>query len=88
MSKTMLKKEKWTLSFDSSLKHLVVAEARKKGIYPVSFLEEIVRDRFSLYGHSDVKNAKSYISEIRKKSRNTSDGKFLKELNPWQKSNS
>jgi hypothetical protein len=88
MSKTALKKEKWTLSFDPRLKRLLIKEARKKGIYPVSLLEEVVRERFNPYGLSDVKDSVAYVQEIRKGSDDRSDEAFLKEIREWQKSNS
>jgi hypothetical protein len=88
MAKTALKKEKWTLSFDPRLKRLLIKEARKKGIYPVSLLEDVVRDRFNPYGHSDVEDSVAYVQEIRKVSRDRSDEAFLKEIREWQKSNS
>ena len=88
MSKAALKKEKWTLSFDSRLKRLLVKEARKKGVYPVSLLEEAVRDRFNPYGHSDVEDSVAYVREIRKGSRSRSDEAFLEEIRAWQKSSS
>ena len=88
MPKTALKKEKWTLSFDPRLKRLLIKEARKKGVYPVSLLEDVVRERFNPYGHSDVKDSVAYVREIRKGSRDRSDESFLKEIRDWQKSNS
>ena len=88
MAKTALKKEKWTLSFDPRLKRLLIKEARKKGIYPVSLLEEVVRERFNPYGHSNVKDSVAHVQEIRKGSRDRSDEAFLKEIREWQKSNS
>ena len=88
MPKTALKKEKWTLSFDPRLKRLLIKEARKKGIYPVSLLEDVVRERFNPYGHVDVKDSVAYVQEIRKGSRDRSDEAFLKEIREWQKSNS
>ncbi len=87
MPKTALKKEKWTLSFDPRLKAFLTREARKKGVYPVHLLEEIVRERFNPYGHTDVKNSVAYVQEIRKGSRNRSDEAFLKEIREWQRSN-
>ncbi|HTN42931.1 MAG TPA: hypothetical protein VMN77_03950 [Nitrospiria bacterium] len=88
MPKTSLKKEKWTLSFDPRLKRLLIKEARKKGVYPVSLLEDVVRERFNPYGHSDVKDSVAHVREIRKGSRDRSDEPFLKEIRDWQKSNS
>ncbi len=86
MSKAALKKEKWTLSFDPRLKRLLIKEARKKGIYPVSLLEQIVRERFNPYGHTDVKDSIAYVREIRKGSRSQLDEVFLNEIRKWQKS--
>jgi hypothetical protein len=88
MPKAVLKKEKWTLSFDPRLKRLLIKEAQKKGIYPVSLLEQIVRERFNPYGHTDVKDSIAYVREIRKGSRSQSDEAFLNEIRKWQKSGS
>lgn len=88
MPKTSLRKEKWTLSFDPRLKSLLIREAGKKGIYPVRLLEEIVRERFNPYGHTDVEESIAYVQAIRKRSRRQPDEAFLKEIRAWQKSNS
>lgn len=88
MSKTILKKEKWTLSFNSRLKHMVVEEARKNGVYPVNLLEQLVRERFNPYGHADIKISESYIRKMREGSNTKSDVDFLKEIREWQKLNS
>ena len=88
MAKTVLKKEKWTLSFDSSLKGAVIKEARKKGVYPVSLLEEIVREKLNPYGYTDVKDSVSYVRAIRKKSKELPAKAFLDEIKRWQKSKS
>jgi hypothetical protein len=88
MPKTSLRKEKWTLSFDSRLKRRLVQEAKRKGVYPVSLLEEIVRDRFNPYGHTDVKDSVAYVRELRKGSRSLSDEDFLEEIREWQRSSS
>ncbi len=87
MHKNMLKKEKWTLSFNPRLKHIVVKEAVKNGIYPVNLLEQLVRERFNPYGHSDIGDSGSYTRKIRKISKLKSDNIFLKEIHEWQKSN-
>ncbi len=78
MAKAALKKEKWTLSFDSSLKDAVIREAREKGIYPVSILEEMVRERFNPYGYTDVKDSVAHVRALRKKSKKISAKAFLK----------
>jgi len=88
MAKTALKKEKWTLSFDPRLKSLVVKAARRKGMYPVTLLEEIVRERFNPYGHTDVKDSLEYLTALRKESRKQTDKEFLAEIEAWQKSRS
>jgi hypothetical protein len=88
MAKTALRKEKWTLSFDPRLKTLVIKNARRKGVYPVTLLEEIVRERFNPYGHTDVKNSVEYVAALRKESRKRSDEEFLAEIRAWQKSRS
>lgn len=85
MAKTALRKEKWTLSFDPRLKTLVIKNARQKGVYPVTLLEEIVRERFNPYGHTDVKNSVEYVAALRKESRKRPDEEFLAEIRAWQK---
>jgi hypothetical protein len=88
MPKTALKKEKWTLSFDPALKSAVVKAAKRRGVYPVTLLESLVREKFSPYGHSDVEDSAAYISSLRKQSRKQSDDAFLNEIETWQKSRS
>jgi hypothetical protein len=88
MPKTALKKEKWTLSFDSHLKRLLIQEAKKKGVYPVNLLEQVVREHFNPFGYVDVEHSVAFIQELRKGSRSRSDEAFLKEISEWQKSNS
>ena len=85
MPKGALKKEKWTLSFDPKLKDAVVREAKAKGIYPVSFLEELVREKINPYGHTDVKDSVKHVRELRKKSKDKTDEAFLKEIIRWKK---
>ena len=88
MPKTALRKEKWTLSFDPALKSLVVKAARRKGTYPVSLLEEIVRERFNPYGHADIKDSAAYVASLRRRARAQSDEDFFAEIEAWQKSRS
>ena len=85
MPKTALKKEKWTLSFDPKLKKAVIREAENKGIYPVNYLEELVREKINPYGHTDVKDSVKYVRELRKKSKDITDDKFLEEILEWKK---
>ena len=85
MPKTALRKEKWTLSFDSKLKGAVIREAKAKGMYPVNFLEELVREKVNPYGYTDVKDSVKYVRELRKKSKDKSDEKFLEEILNWEK---
>ncbi|MBI4698850.1 MAG: hypothetical protein HY758_08105 [Nitrospirae bacterium] len=85
MPKAALKKEKWTLSFDPKLKEAVVREAHAKGIYPVNFLEELVREKINPYGHTDVKDSVKYVRELRKKSKDRTDEEFLGEILKWKK---
>jgi len=85
MPKAGLKKEKWTLSFDPKLKDAVIREARAKGIYPVNFLEELVREKVNPYGYTDVKDSIKYVRELRKKSKDKTDEKFLEEILKWKK---
>ena len=88
MSRSALRKEKWTLSFDPTLKDLITKTARRKRVYPVTLLEDIVRARFNLYGHTDITDSVEYVRELRKKSRKRTDKAFLAEIRAWQKSRS
>ncbi len=85
MPKAAFKKEKWTLSFDPKLKEAVIREAKSKGVYPVNFLEELVREKINPYGYTDVKNSVKYVRELRKKSKDKTDEKFLEEILKWKK---
>lgn len=88
MAKAVLKKEKWTLSFDSALKKVVVKEAKKKGVYPVTLLEEMVREKLNPYGYTDVKDSVAYVRSIRRKSKGVSSKALIDEIKRWQKSKS
>lgn len=81
-----LKREKWTLSFDPTLKKFLVRTAKRQGIYPVTLLEEIVKEKFNPYGHTDVKDSAEYVRMLRRRSRGQSDAAFLKEIRAWQRS--
>ncbi len=81
-----LKREKWTLSFDPTLKKFLVRTAKRQGIYPVTLLEEIVKEKFNPYGHTDVKDSAEYVRMLRRRSRDQSDAAFLKEIRTWQRS--
>jgi hypothetical protein len=88
MRKGTLKKEKWTLSFDFHLKQLIIQEAKKKGVYPVHLLEEIMRERYNPYGHTDIRDSVRYVQLLRQESRSETDEAFLKEIHAWQRSSS
>jgi hypothetical protein len=88
MPKAALKKEKWTLSFDPTLKSAVVKAAKRRGVYPVTVLENLVREKFNPYGHTDMDDSAAYVAELRKQSRKQSDAAFLAEIKAWQKSRS
>lgn len=88
MPKAALKKEKWTLSFDPALKSVVVKAAKRRGMYPVTLLESLVREKFNPYGHTDVDDSVAYVSALRKQGRKQSDDAFLGEIEAWQKSRS
>ncbi|MEK7273343.1 MAG: hypothetical protein AAB047_05875, partial [Nitrospirota bacterium] len=60
----------------------------RRGVYPVTLLESLVREKFSPYGHSDVEDSAAYVSSLRKQSRKQSDDAFLDEIETWQKSRS
>jgi hypothetical protein len=88
MPKTSLRKDKWTLSFDPDLKRLVIRAARRRGVYPVSILEEIVRQKFNPHGHTDVQDSVAYVRAMRRGSARKTDEAFLEEIRRWQKSGS
>ena len=88
MPKGTLKKEKWTLSFDPALKRVIVKAAKRRGVYPVTLLEGLVREKFNPYGHTDIDDSAAYVSALRKQSRKQSDETFLNEIEAWQKSHS
>ena len=88
MPKTALRKEKWTLSFDPALKSVVVKAAKRKGVYPVTVLENLGREKFNPYGHTDVNDSADYVSALRKQGRKQSDEVFLDEIEAWEKSRS
>jgi hypothetical protein len=88
MSKTALRKEKWTLSFDPALKGLVVKAARRRGVYPVTLLEDLVREKFNPFGYTDVDDSAAYVTALRRHGRKQSDEAFLAEIEAWQKSRS
>lgn len=88
MARNSLKREKWTLSFDSCLKAFLVKTARRRGIYPVALLEEMVKEKFNPYGHTDVVDSAEYVRMLRHRSRGQSDAAFLKEIREWQRSES
>jgi hypothetical protein len=88
MPRTALKKEKWTLSFDPALKSAVVKVAKRRGVYPVTVLENLVREKFNPYGHTDVGDSAAYVTALRKQGRKQSDDEFLAEIEAWRKSRS
>jgi hypothetical protein len=88
MSKRSLEREKWTLSFDRKLKSFLVRTAKRRGVYPVTLLEEIVREKFNPYGQSDVVDSAEYVRMLRRRSRRRTDAEFLREIRSWQRSES
>jgi hypothetical protein len=88
MARAVARREKWTLSFDPALKDSLVKTARRRGVYPVTLLEEIVKEKFNPYGHTDVKDSVAYVRMLRRRSRRISDESFLKEIQAWQRSES
>ena len=88
MAKSSLNREKWTLSFDSTLKAFLVKTARRRRVYPVTLLEEIVKEKFNPYGHMAVRDSAEYVRMLRRRSRARSDAAFLKEIRAWQRSGS
>jgi hypothetical protein len=86
MPRSTARREKWTLSFDADLKEFLVKTARRRRVYPVTLLENIVREKFNPYGHTDVKDSVAYVRMLRRRSRRRADASFLHELRGWQRS--
>src|SRR5439155_19318706 len=86
MAKAALRREKWTLSFDPDLKEFLIRTARRRGIYPVTLLEELVREKFNPYGHTAGKDSAEYVRMLRRRSRSRLDAAFLREMRSWQRS--
>ena len=86
MARSSLKREKWTLSFDPNLKDFLVKTAKRRGVYPVTLLEQIVKEKFNPYGHVDVRDSVEYVRMLRRHARERSDKSFLKGIRAWQRS--
>lgn len=82
------RKEKWTLSFAPTLKSVVVKASKRRGVYPVTLLERLVREKFNSYGYTNVNNSAAYVAAMRKHAHKQSDEDFLAEIEAWQKSRS
>ena len=65
------------LSFDPGLKAFLVKAAKRRRICPVTLLEEIVKEKFSPHGHTDVKDSVAYVRMLRRRSRGRSDQGLL-----------
>ncbi len=88
MPRAALRREKWTLSFDAELKAFLVRAARRRRMYPVQLLEQIIRDKYNPYGHTDAQDSVAYVRMLRRRSRRVSDREFLREIRRWQRSDS
>ena len=86
MARSSARREKWTLSFDADLKAFLVKTARRRRVYPVTLLEQIVKEKFNPYGHTDVKDSVAYVRLLRRRSRKRPDASFLAEIRAWQRS--
>ena len=86
MVRSTARREKWTLSFDADLKAFLVKTAQRRRVYPVTLLEEIVKEKFNPFGHTDVKDSAAYVRVLRRRSRKRSDASFLAEIRTWQRS--
>jgi hypothetical protein len=88
MAQSTARREKWTLSFDTDLKAFLVKTARRRRVYPATLLEEIVKEKFNPFGHTDVRDSVAYVRTLRRRSRKRSDASFLAEIRAWQQSGS
>ncbi|HSL02581.1 MAG TPA: hypothetical protein VK901_03465 [Nitrospiraceae bacterium] len=66
MSRPAKRKEKWTLLFNPVLKHVVVQAAKRRGVDPVTLVENLVRGKFNPYEHADVDDSAAYVTALRK----------------------
>ena len=85
MPVTLLKRERWILTFDRRLKLAVMAEARQRGVRPARVLEDLVREKLNPFGHTDVTDPTSYVRTLRHTSRKMTDEAFLADLKRWEK---
>lgn len=85
MSAVPLKRERWILTFDRRLKHVILAEARQRGVRPARVLEDLVRQKLNPFGHTDVADPTAYVRTLRRKSRELTDEAFLADLKKWEK---
>ena len=76
---------RWTLTVDRRLKQAVMAEARQRRVRPAQVLEDLIREKFNPFGHTDVIDPTAYVRTLRRKSRETTDGEFLANLKRWEK---
>lgn len=85
MAAVSLKKERWTLTLDRQVKRTILEEARKRKVRPARVLEELVREKFNLFGHSDVEDPVAYVRVLRRGSREMADEEFLANLKQWER---
>lgn len=85
MPKPLHKKERWTLTVDPRLKKVVIAEARRRRVYPSRALEDLIRERFNPFGHTDISDPTTYVRTLRRKSRELTDEAFGEDLKQWEK---
>jgi len=88
MNKNKLKKERWTLNVDQRIKGAVVKEAKRRGIYPVQFIESLVREKFNPFGHMDIGDEAAYVRKLRARDNSGDDQTFIEEIRRWEKLNS
>ena len=77
MPRAALNKEKWTLSFRPGVEKRGRQGSQAQRVYPVTVLENLVREKFNPYGHTDVDDSADYVTALRKQSRKQSDDAFL-----------
>lgn len=69
VEKITLKNDRWTWSLDARNKRLVDKAAKRRGIDHATILEDLVRDKFNPFGHTDVEGSVSYVADLRKQGR-------------------
>jgi hypothetical protein len=76
------------LRVDRRIKGAVINEAKKLGIYPVEFIESLVKENFDPFDHSDVKHEGATLRKLYGTDKHKNDREFLEDTQRWDSINS